>query len=361
MTRRHIALVGAGACGLAVLLSGCAGWGQGGKPAAPLATSIPVMNVPAVAAASAGAPTADAAPGTFQAFTFSVGDEFDLRVPDAPQFDQSLKVRPDGRFSVPLIGTLTALGRTPEQVEADIQQRLKRLAAPPSQQEYVLQANDEIELKFPYHQALNETVKLRPDGKLQLQMIGTVQAAGRTPEGLQAELKRLYARVLRKPELSVLLRTATTQNVRVAGGTARAGLWGLQPTVIVKTFQAPQVFVGGEVVKPGVLAWRPGLTVIQAIAESGWYLPTAEVGKLMVLRRTSDNRAEVLRPEFGFDLNREHKADLALQPFDVILLPKTSAANLADALNQYLFNLLPPLRNSSLGFSYVLRDRSVNN
>ena len=347
--------MGAAVLCVAFLLSGCAGLRGTGKPAAPLATSIPVVSAPAAAPAAEG--TASAVAG----YTFSVGDEFDLRVPDAPQFDQSLKVRPDGKFSVPLMGTMTALGRTPEQVEAEILQRLKRLAAPPLQQEYVLQANDEIELKFPFHQPLNEVVKLRPDGRLQLQMIGTVQAAGLTPEALQTELKRQYARVLRKPELSVLLRSATTQNVRVAGGTARAGLWGLQPTVIVKTFQVPQVFVGGEVVRPGVLAWRPGLTVIQAVAESGWYLPSAELSKLMVLRRTSDNRAEVLRPEFGFDLNREHKADLALQPFDVILLPKTSAANLADALNQYLFNLLPPLRNSSLGFSYVLRDRSVNN
>ncbi len=348
---------------VAVAVSACAGWRGGRAPARNTAAALPVLvTVPAAMPGAVTAASLSAAPPP--AYTFSPGDEFDLRVPDAPQFDQTLRVRPDGKFSVALLGTVQALNRTPEEVEADLRQRLQRLAAPPSAstpQEYLLQPNDDIELKFPRHTALNEQVKLRPDGKIQLQMIGTVQAAGLTPEGLREDLLRRYARVLRNPDLTVLLRNATTQNVRVAGGTARAGLYNLQPTVIVRSFQPPQVFVGGEVLRPGVLAYRPGLTVIQAIAESGWYLPTAEVSKLMVLRRTADNGMQLLRPEFGPDLNGEQRADVLLQPFDVIVLPKNSATNLADALNQYVFNLLPPLRNSSLGFSYALRDSSRNN
>ncbi|MDZ7812997.1 MAG: polysaccharide biosynthesis/export family protein [Ideonella sp.] len=34
-------------------------------------------------------------------YRFGVGDEFDLRVPDAPQLDLALKVRPDGKVSLP--------------------------------------------------------------------------------------------------------------------------------------------------------------------------------------------------------------------------------------------------------------------
>lgn len=345
---------------LAIVLAGCAGQRGAKAPARNTASTIPVIaTVPAPDTAAPAAPPAPPPP----TYTFSAGDEFDLRVPDAPQFDATLKVRPDGKFSLPLLGTVQALNLTPEQVESELRDRMRRLAGPAgAPQEYLLQPNDDIEVKFPLHANLNEVVKLRPDGKIQLQMIGAVQAAGLTPEGLRELLLQRYARVLRNPDLTVLLRNATTQNIRVAGGTGRAGLANLQPTVIVRSFQPPQVFVGGEVLRPGVLAYRPGLTVIQAIAESGWYLPSAEVSKLMVLRRTADNGSQLLRPDYGYDLNGEHKADVLLQPFDIVLLPKNSAASLADSLNQYVFNLFPPLRNSSLGFSYVLRgDRSTLN
>jgi hypothetical protein len=37
-----------------------------------------------------------------------------------------------------------------------------------------------------------------------------------------------------------------------------------------------------------------------------------------------------------------------------VILPKSSVATLADNLNQYVFNLVPFLRNSSLGATYNL-------
>lgn len=345
---------------LCLALAGCAGPRRDAAPRDSSET-IPVLGAsPATGAASAASAASTGAPPLAH-FTFSAGDEFDLRVPDAPQFDQTLKVRPDGRFSLPVIGTVQALGRTPEAVEAELRERMRQAGGAGAETSYLLQPNDEVELKFPYHATLNDVVKLRPDGKLQLPLIGTVQASGLSPESLRELLLGRYARVLRNPELAVVLRNATTQNVRLAGGAmARAGLADLQPTIIVRNAQPAQVFVGGEVLRPGVLAWRPGLTVIQAVAESGWYLPSAEISRLMVIRRTDDNRSEVLRPDFGYGLQRgEHRSDVALQPYDIVVLPKTSAANLADALNQYVFNLLPPLRNSSLGFSYVLRERPV--
>ena len=40
-------------------------------------------------------------------------------------------VRPDGRISVPLIGDVTASGRTPEQLEKDISERLSKFIREP--------------------------------------------------------------------------------------------------------------------------------------------------------------------------------------------------------------------------------------
>ncbi|MGN6524993.1 MAG: polysaccharide biosynthesis/export family protein [Burkholderiaceae bacterium] len=344
--RAAIALAAAGALALA----GC-----GGTPLAPPDTptaSGQLLPLRPAAAAAALPP-----------YVFAIGDEFDLRVPDAPQFDQTLKVRPDGKVSLALVGSVYAQGRTPEDVEGEIRERLHALGGAPGAREYLLQPNDEIEVKFPYTPALNEAQRIRPDGKIQMQEIGTVVAEGLSPEELQQRLKAAYARVLRHPELSVIVRSVTTQNVRVstAAGpvTARAGLGALEPTLIVRTTQAPQVFVTGEVGKPGVLAWRPGFSLVQALAEAGGALPTGDGAHIVVLRRGAGapgqpEAVQVLRLDLPRDFARQPDRDVALQPFDVVLLPRSDIAVMGDKLNAYVLNLLPPLKNSSFGFVYDL-------
>lgn len=329
-----------------LLLAGCA---AKPRPAAIAAAEPPLLAVPA------------AAP---PAFVFSAGDEFDLRVPDAPQFDQALKVRPDGKVSLALIGTVHVLGRTPEDVQGELRERLVALAGARGAREYLLQPNDEFEVKFPYQPQLNETVRVRPDGKVQLQMVGTVQAEGASPEELRATLRERYSKWLRHPELSVIVRSFATQNVRIAGGTGsgRAGLADLKPTVVVRNFQAPQVFVGGEVGKPGVFAYRPGLSLLQAVVEAGGHLPSGDPAQLLVLRRgvREGDAVQVIHAGFDAQRLRTPDRDVALQPFDIVLLPKSNTATLADTLNQYVFNLVPFLRNSSFGFAYNVRGNTTN-
>lgn len=343
-------------------LAGCAGT----PPATAAATSVRLVALkgaePAATTAASGGTSTESAPPVPAAprFGFAVGDEFDLKVPDAPQFDQTLRVRPDGKVSLPLIGTVHMQGRTPEDVQDELRERLAALAGAPGNRDYLLQPNDELEVKFPYHSQLNEVMRIRPDGKLQFQMVGTVVAEGLSPEELRDELRKRYARYLKVPELSVMVRSVTTQNVRVGGGTGRAGLANLRPAIIARNVQVPQVFVGGEVGRPGVMAYRPGLSLLQALVEAGGQLPTGDASQLVVLRRTAADGVDVLRPKLSVDYMRAPDQDVVLQPFDVVLLPKSDQASLADRLNQYVFNLFPPLKNSSFGFSYNLRPNNNN-
>ena len=331
---------------LALAVAGCSST----PLAAPNTPTTPAQVLP-VAAALPLAP-----------YVFAIGDEFDLRVPDAPQFDQSLKVRPDGKVSLALIGSLYVQGRTPEDVEAELRERLHTLGGVPGARDYLLQPNDEIEVKFPYTPQFNEVQKLRPDGKISLQLVGTVDAQGLSPDELQGQLKSRYARFLRTPELTVIVRSVTTQNIRVSTANGplvgRAGLVALQPTLIVRSYQAPQVFVAGEVGKPGVISWRPGLTLLQALAESGGALVTGDASHIALLRRGpgapgQPDAVVVLRLDLPKDYARQPDRDVALQPFDVVVLPKSDLVLAGDRINQYL-GLLPPLKNSSFGFVYDL-------
>lgn len=283
--------------------------------------------------------------------TFAPGDEFELRVPDAPRFDLSSRVAPDGYVNLPSIGTVRFEGRTPQAVQEELRTRMEALAGAASGREYLLHPNDELEIKFPFAQQLNEVVRIRPDGKLQLQLAGTVQAEGLSAEELQSQLVHRYRRYLRRPELAVIVRSVNSQAVRTADGSGRAGFRGLQPALVVRSFQPRQVFIGGEVGRPGAIAYRSGLSLLQALVESGGQLPTGDPSELRILRRTGSNSVEAIRVGLDADELRYPQRDMLLQPFDIVILPRSGAATLADDLNAYVFNLLPFIKNSSIGYS----------
>ena len=166
-------------------------------------------------------------------YLLQVGDEIDVRDPDWPQFDVSTRVRSDGMVTLPYVGSVVAGGQSPEALRDTLRERLRADRADGAPVSYLLQAGDEIELKFPYAPDINERITIRPDGWLQLQLIGAIRAQGVSPESLRAELQRRYAAYLRKPDLSVLVRSTVNQRVRIGDRWSRAGLESFDPQVIV--------------------------------------------------------------------------------------------------------------------------------
>jgi polysaccharide export outer membrane protein len=65
------------------------------------------------------------------AYQIGVDDELKVSVWQNPDLDVSVPVRPDGKISVPLVGDIDAGGRTPEEVAADIQSKLKAYVRDP--------------------------------------------------------------------------------------------------------------------------------------------------------------------------------------------------------------------------------------
>ncbi|MHB1950485.1 MAG: XrtA/PEP-CTERM system exopolysaccharide export protein [Acidiferrobacteraceae bacterium] len=90
-----------------------------------LAVGLAVLGL----SACAGSPPAPPQPVSFSAshatpYHLGVDDTVDVSVWKNPDLSVSEPVRPDGKISVPLIGDVTASGRTPTQVAARIRQRL---------------------------------------------------------------------------------------------------------------------------------------------------------------------------------------------------------------------------------------------
>ena len=189
------------------------------------------------------------------------------------------------------------------------------LAARAAASEYVLQPGDELDVRFYYNPELNLAVVIRPDGRISLPLANEIQAAGLTPSGLERALRSRYERELRRPEL----------------------------TVIVRSFNAQRVFVGGEVASPGVIQAIGPLTVLQSVTQAGGFRETARVNEVLVIRRDPTSANPIVIP---VDIaavvdgsNTQH--DIALLPYDVVYVPKSPIANVNKFVDQYIRQNIP--------------------
>ena len=74
------------------------------------------------------------------------------------------------------------------------------LDATPEQRIYTLQIGDLLDVKFYNNGALNETIIVRPDGKISIQPIGEMQAEGLTPLQLERRMEKKFQQLLPEKE-----------------------------------------------------------------------------------------------------------------------------------------------------------------
>jgi protein involved in polysaccharide export with SLBB domain len=185
-------------------------------------------------------------------------------------------------------------------------------AAADSAPMYRLVPGDTLDVKFDFVPELNENVKVRPDGYISLQRIGEVRVQGRTASELTELLETRYAEILKRPDL----------------------------TVIVRDYVAQQTFVGGEVMAPGVVTLRGQVTMLQAIMQTGGLRPSARVGEVLLIRDLGDNRAEARKVDLRQVLEGK-VADTVLQPFDIVFVPRSKIAQVGLFVEQYVNALIP--------------------
>ena len=208
---------------------------------------------------------------------------------------------------------------SPDQAQAPALQA--PTTAPPQPARYVIQPGDQLEIRFFHTPEQNTILPVRPDGFISIPLAYEIQAAGRTAEELRADLVERYAKELQDPEIAV----------------------------IVRSFTAYQVHVGGEVNRPGVFVLNGTRTVLQAIFEAGGLLPTAQPKNVVLVRRLPDGRASTSIVDVAEVLEEgDPNSDVALQPYDIVYVPKSAIGNVNNWINLYIRENIP------ITFSYRL-------
>ena len=193
-------------------------------------------------------------------------------------------------------------------------------AMPP---EYRLGPGDEIEVRLIYNPELSDRMLIGPDGRISLPVVGTVVAEGKTTDELALELKKLYRKELRKPEV----------------------------TVIGRTFASQRVLVGGEVLSPGVYGMTGRIGVLQAAMLAGGFRDTARLDRVVLIRRGPNDRPMLRVVDAQAILEGAGAgADVPLMPYDVVFVPRSSIAEVNLWVDQYVTRVLPFGRS----FSYSI-------
>jgi polysaccharide biosynthesis/export protein len=163
--------------------------------------------------------------------------------------------------------------------------------ADPKSKAYQIGPLDVLEVTVFKVPDLCKSVQVSEAGTITFPLIGEVQAGGKSARELEQELKRkLGARYLRNPQI----------------------------TVFVKDYNSQRVTVSGAVKKPGVVAMAGGMTLMQAIASSGGLDELAE-STAVIFRANGDKRTG-----HRYDLSElegSQGGDPQLLSGDVILVP----------------------------------------
>jgi protein involved in polysaccharide export with SLBB domain len=336
---------------------------------------MPQMTVPATPVGSVdGATQAVGSPFTDARYRLSVGDRLEVRYLRHPENSADVLVGPDGHVSLPYLPSVRAEGRTVDELrEAVVAAYAEQAARIPdaADKRYVIGVGDVLEVRFPFLGEYGGTAVVRPDGRISLPLIPSIVAEGRTPEDLGAELEEVYARHFDDPVFVFSVVNSASNAVYANGERIRVAPAGMDSLFIaLKSALPPKVFVGGEVTTPTAITYQPMLSSLQAIIAAGGPNKRAELDSVVILRKGVDGEAQFIvrdlaadisgprNPNYALRVMSGHAGtnDILLRPFDVVIVPRSTIAGVQDVLDQYLYNLIPPLRNSSVGFSYIRSD-----
>jgi polysaccharide export outer membrane protein len=159
----------------------------------------------------------------------------------------------------------------------------------------VIGPGDTLEVVVWRNNELSAIVPVRPDGRISTPLVDDIEAAGKTPSELAANMERVLGEFIRTPDVSVIVSSQGTSN---------------------------QIQIVGEVETPQSLSYRAGLRVLDAVVGAGGMGEFAAGNRATLVRETAVGQVRCrvkLKDLMGGDMSQ----NILVYPGDVLVVPES--------------------------------------
>ncbi len=179
---------------------------------------------------------------------------------------------------------------------------------------YKINVGDVLAIDFYKTTDFSQTSTVGPDGAIHLPLVGRINVVGRTVDDVTAELMDGFGREMVNPQI----------------------------TVSVSEFSGLSVYVGGEVNRPGMLDYRGGMSLVQAIMDAGGFTQRARIKEVLLIRPGPDSKPVGTIVDVKQILRKGQIAnDFRLAPLDIVYVHHKKIVNVNIFVQQYISDNLP--------------------
>lgn len=293
-----------------------------------------------------------------------------------------LTIRVDGCITIPKIGELDAIEKTPEHLGKLISNKSKGMMNDPRVVVTVIRTNmDPIN-------SISGEYRILPDGSIHLPILGTFQAAGISLENLENKITKAvqkkfinnfiasviiqnfisrqlqaYERVITvTPSGSIILpdigeimvRGLTMSEMKLKIQEALGKKYSNEIDVAISYISggSHSVYISGEVIAPGVYPIVPSMTMLKAVMLAGGANRTGNLEEAVLIHYTDDNELNIYKTNLE-EVMEEGKInqDLKLSPQDIVFVPRSGIAKANLFIEQYVTNMLPFSRGVNYNYN----------
>jgi protein involved in polysaccharide export with SLBB domain len=188
---------------------------------------------------------------------------------------------------------------------------------------YRIEPGDTIQIRYLHHPEMTQEEVVPPDTQINIKLVGEIDVGGLTADQLEDLLVKKTSEHLKNPEV----------------------------VVSIVRFSPKTVYVGGEVVRPGTLPYRRGLTPLQAVAASGGFRDTARLDSVILVRGGSEDNFVARKLNLEEVVTDGVREQIRLAPHDVIFVPRTDVADANIWVRQHISDMVPFFRGVGVGAS----------
>ena len=269
-------------------------------------------------------------------YVIRVGDELRIEFLSESDNGRNITVRPDGRISLPLIGTVAAAGQTADALARHLQERYSGVLSGAQITVNVTKTHSPLEDFLDVlgtSKTRSITDKVLPDGTLVVPLLPPIRGRGRTLTEVQSEINAGYA--------------AKGLNVYVS--------------IVPRALHAGSAFILGEVGKPGRIDLTRPRTVLMALTEAGGILNSGAMNSVRVFYLGPDGEPRVRSINLSEVMgNMKIEEDMIVSDNSIIYVPATELAIAGRFMDAVVKDILR-FNSAALGLGYTLNNQDISN